>query len=525
MTLGSGTRKSNGKVSGSPVNFYERWRDAHLASDRLHEGGFAPDERLLQAIWFHQRLLRERLCTTEGRVVRVLHPGYWNRGAGPDFRGAIVQFGDDPPQHGDVEVDVRASGWRGHGHAANAAFAGVVLHVIWRPGDALAGSGVPSRAPTPPTLALAEVLDAPLTELAAALRNGHREEFPEVLRGRCCAPLRELADSQRLELLRQAGWARFRDKARAIQAAARQRGWEQALWEGLFRALGYRHNTWPMLRLAELRERFAASSAAANSSREPASILAWQARLLGTAGLLPTELPRRSGTHDYLRSLWDVWWRERDEFADYLLPSGIWRLHGLRPANQPHRRLALAARWLATGNLPRHLERWGLAPQATRQLCSSLRQALETGTDAFWSRHWTLRSERFEREQPLLGAARATDLAVNVILPWLWVRATEGGNHALAGEMERRYMAWPAAEDNAILRLARERLLGGTRPGHRFAALQQGLLQIVRDFCEGSDSLCGECQFPVLVRGWAAPLSDTASINQVAEELPSSGAD
>ncbi|HXG48772.1 MAG TPA: DUF2851 family protein, partial [Methylomirabilota bacterium] len=80
-------------MSDFPANFYERWRDAHLVSDHLREEGFAPpDERLLQAIWFHQRLRRERLRAADGRPVRVLHPGYWNRGAGPDFRGAMVQF-------------------------------------------------------------------------------------------------------------------------------------------------------------------------------------------------------------------------------------------------------------------------------------------------------------------------------------------------------------------------------------------------------------------------------------------------
>ena len=31
---------------------------------------------------------------------------------------------------------------------------------------------------------------------------------------------------------------------------------------------------------------------------------------------------------------------------------------------------------------------------------------------------------------------------------------------------------------------------------------QQGLLQVVRDFCEHSNSLCSECPFPELVRQW-----------------------
>jgi hypothetical protein len=35
---------------------------------------------------------------------------------------------------------------------------------------------------------------------------------------------------------------RLRSKAAQFQARARQAGWEQSLWEGLFRGLGYKRN-------------------------------------------------------------------------------------------------------------------------------------------------------------------------------------------------------------------------------------------------------------------------------------------
>ena len=70
--------------------------------------------------------------------------------------------------------------------------------------------------------------------------------------------------------------------------------------------------------------------------------------------------------------------------------------------------------------------------------------------------------------------------------------------------IEQRYFAWPSAEDNSLLRLARQRLLGGaSRKVLRGAAAQQGIIQIVRDFCERSNALCDNCQFPKLVREFA----------------------
>jgi len=268
------------------------------------------------------------------------------------------------------------------------------------------------------------------------------------------------------------------------------------LWEGLFRGLGYKHNVWPMQRLGELRERL--------SRGESLSAFEWQARLLGAGGLLPQELPRRRSTNArFVRQLWDVWWRDRAEFEDCLLPTSLWRRSGLRPANHPERRLAAMAHWLADRTLPAALEEWGTRPMSRREMRTSLAEIAHIRPDLFWSWHWTLRSTGMEVPRPLLGPTRLTDLAVNVVLPWLWSRALGERAQEMRDELERRYFAWPMAEDNAILRLARKRLLGAsTRRFLRTAAAQQGLMQIVRDFCEPSNALCSGCRFPELVRNW-----------------------
>jgi hypothetical protein len=231
-----------------------------------------------------------------------------------------------------------------------------------------------------------------------------------------------------------------------------------------------------------------------------------QSRLLGLSGLLPAELSRnKSGGDDYVRRVWDGWWRERDAFSENVLPRNVWRFHGLRPANHPQRRLALAAHWASDATFIERIESWCQCEIADKALLDSLAKILSVGRDDFWFWHWTFRSARMSKSQPLLGEKRVTDLAVNVILPWLWVRAVEGDNAKLKLEMERRYNAWPAAEDNSVLRLARQRLLGRSAAGRsdlNTAATQQGLLQIVRDFCDHSNATCDGCTFPELVKNW-----------------------
>ena len=480
-------------------SFYAQWRVRCGAATILRDSQDAPPERLLQAIWQHQRLRRDQLRTLDGQCVRVLHPGFGNAEGGPDFRDALVQIGDAAPRSGDVEVDIRSTGWRAHGHDRNPAFHNVILHVLWEGARRVPHHRSLGEIETdvPTSLALREVLDAPLGELSLWLEREPVKSLPEMLQGRCSAPLRALTEEQLTGLLREAAQVRLQAKASQFQARARQAGWEQALWEGLFRALGYKHNVWPMQCLAETRSRWA---------RDAASPLAVQARLLGLSGMLPVDLDRAQAKADgYLRRVWDCWWRERDEFEDCILPGKLWRFHGLRPANHPQRRLALAAHWLFGGVLTARLERWGTSALTEKSLLDSLFDVFQVKPDEFWSWHWTFRSARLKKSQPLLGATRVTDLAVNVILPWLWTRAGDGGNENLQREIEQRYFAWPAAEDNAVLRLARQRLLGGTVPRRSWggAAAQQGLMQIVRDFCGHSNSICENCGFPELVRNFA----------------------
>ncbi len=482
-------------VSLPGSNFYARWL-ANRAPIAFEENEGRPAERLLQAVWHHQRLLRDALRLADGRTLRVLHPGFWNREAGPDFRGAILQI-DGEMKTGDIEVDLVPGGWHGHGHDRNPNFKNVILHVVWET------SGAEGALPT---LCLKPVLDAPLDDLSRWLDSDAGQSWPRELSGNCCAPLRELKGEGLELLLKQAARIRLERKARELHVRARQAGWEQALWEGLFRALGYKQNVWPMRRLAEL---------IPDLRNDPASPQHWQARLLGVSGLLPRQLESRPvETRQCLRQLWDIWWREQEKFTAVLLPRSLWKMNGLRPANHPQRRLALAAHWLSNETLIPALEKWFLTETGAKQAALDLLKLIQVNDDPFWTRHWTLNSATMTQPQPLLGAARTTDLAVNVLLPWFWMRADSGQNASLKTRAEQLYFEWPAAEDNAVLRLARRRLLGsGKTKLLASAAAQQGLMQIVRDFCEHSNALCAECQFPDLIRQWRTEIGPPPPAN------------
>ena len=470
-------------------SLYALWRRRRWSADGLREAPASPPpERLMQAIWQHQRLRRDALRLVDGRPVRVLHPGFANRESGPDFRQAVLQCGQDPARVGDVEVDLRPELWRAHRHHQNPAFGQVFLHVVWDP-PASPLEGIP-------TLALLPFIDSPLEDLVAWLTSAEPREDGFGGRGHCSEALAGLPLDRVREILRQASFTRLQVKAQQFEARARQAGWSQALWEGLFRALGYKHNAWAMQRLAELLPEL-------SQPGESLDRTDWQARLLGVAGLIADEPSSEDPqAARYLVRLWDHWWRARNRWVDAILPAELWRFGGVRPANHPQRRIALAAHWLARGDLTPRLERCFAA--GGEDLPERLLDMLHPPPDEFWDRHWTLQSRPMTEAQPMLGLPRVSDLAVNVVLPWLWIRARACDNHAFRLRVEQEYFQWPAAEDNAVLRRVRQRLFPGGRPGLvKTASDQQGLLQIGRDWCDHFDATCQQCPWPELIRGSA----------------------
>src|SRR5580765_6956999 len=102
MNKGQNYALSHGAMSGDLDSFYAQWRVRSGVVPLLREDTDSPPERLLQAVWQHQRIVREKLTTIDGQPVRVLHPGFHSVEGGPDFRGAVLQIGAALTRTGDV---------------------------------------------------------------------------------------------------------------------------------------------------------------------------------------------------------------------------------------------------------------------------------------------------------------------------------------------------------------------------------------------------------------------------------------
>ena len=385
-------------------------------------------ERLLARLW-QTRAQRRSLSTVDGRRVRVLYPGRRNGGPGPDFRDAMIQVDEAPPQRGDVEVHLTDSGWREHGHHEDPNYNNVVLHVVMR-----------QRAKTATERQDGE--EVPLTSLYTLEGDTTAPEELPLLR-----KWKSLKRADLILAIEEASERRFRKRSNRYLEKLLEEDADELLYRGIMESLGYSRNRDAFLKLARL--------------------VSW--RRLCQAGKGLSGAQRVSEVRRVLKvtaGLEDGGSMARTVSRGEVMHRGEWRFAGIRPGNQPLPRIegaaALAARFLDTGLVR------GLRPAVAEDGTGSLVRALMVS----------------EGGRTLIGKSRALDIAVNHVLPFFhaWSILVEDGS--LAKDALRLYFRMPRLADNEMTREMAS-LLGIEKWLLKGAVAHQGLIQMYREMLDG----------------------------------------
>lgn len=437
-------------------------------------------ERLVQQLWYDRTRDAGSLFTAEGHSLEVVSPGWWNYCAGPDFQGAQLRF-NGTLFTGDVEVHVDQIAWRQHGHDQDPRYNNVLLHVLLNapasPAQMLTQSGRPL-----PHLILSKL---PGIQGVAGLCD--LEEHPELaprVHGSCSRFFAEGRAETLTGFLPLAGDWRMLNKARRIEEQIGTLGADQAAYEALMGALGYRSFTAQFQRLA----RALPYERAVQLSRQEPHLL--EAALLHLAGLLPE--PATSGGKavphwERLRAL-------REEHLPTLRALPLeWPLVGVRPNNYPSRRIAGAAGLVgrvARDGLVNSLERlWREHTKPT-----ALRKAFEgmfPRPMGFWSRHYRFDGPTLENATAVVGTGRVRSIIGNIFVPLALARARMAGDQSWEEQIFGFYRSLPLEPDNHVYQRMAPRVLGDAKLRLSFR-LQQGLLQMHEDWCRNNPS-CRDC--------------------------------
>jgi hypothetical protein len=449
---------------------YQQLRDRARVRERaLFPATIEPNELELQARWFAGEFGRtfRSVC---GREVEVVQFGVWNREAGPDFTSAAVRVDDGEVLTGAIEFDLADRSWESHGHATNPAFDDTVLHVFVRGSEQTFFTRTASHR---------NVLQVRVS--LEDLAESFSANVPLARPGRCQAPLNGLPGERVITVIEGAAQFRLQRKAARLRRLIDTHGRDEALFQELAIALGYKQNKLPFALLAQ---------------RLPLQLLRSyaddaEALLFGLAGFLETpDLSVFEGsTRAYVRALWDRWWKHRDAMQRLILPRELWKLGGARPLNHPQRRL---------GALTAIAHEW---PRITRSLgephaAAAAKQLLNGLEHEFWQQHYTLTSDSAPKQMALIGSSRIAEIQANVLLPFF----SSGG-----ADIWPEYSRLPLQLTNRRVETAATRLFGSDPRRQQFirtVAHQQGLLQIYEDFCLQDHSDCTACPFPEQMQKW-----------------------
>jgi hypothetical protein len=198
-----------------------------------------PSELELQARWFAGDFGKHFVSTTSDKI-DIVQFGTWNREAGPDFRDAAIRINGSDPIRGCIELDVNHRSWEAHGHATNPAFEETVLHVFVEKSGREFFTRTRSNRNVPQ-------ICIDLTALPDALSAN----IPLARPGRCQAPLKDLSEERAHGVLDAAAQFRLRQKATRIRSKIDTHGRDEALFQEIAAALGYKENKLPFTLIAQ----------------------------------------------------------------------------------------------------------------------------------------------------------------------------------------------------------------------------------------------------------------------------------
>lgn len=415
-------------------------------------------EAFLHYVWQHQ-MLTDGLTSTDGQPIVVQKAGQPNHDAGPDFFNAHISVGG-VEWVGNVEIHMRASDWRRHGHSADAAYNNVVLHVVYEADcDIELQNG---RRPL--TLELKHFLHPAIVANYDSLTAPDLCEPPY-----CRRRLGDVAPVKVSVFLDRLAVERLEAKSQTVHRLLEESrgGWEQVCYWLVARYLGGTANAFAFELLAKATDLRLLARWKDNPRRV-------EALLMGQAGLLQGYFE-----DDYPRQLQADYEALQSGAGLRPMDSHLWKFYRLRPSAFPTIRISqLASLVCRTGNMfPTLLAMKDVDKMEDLFMCEAA---------DYWRSHYQFDTTAASVGPKRVGKSQAHSLIINAWAPLLFVYGEAHGSQECKDQAIDLLSQLPP-EDNAVIR--RWRSSGVTAAN---AAESQALLQLDKNYCQSRR--CLQCR-------------------------------
>ncbi len=401
----------------------------------------------MQYIWQHRLWLSEDMVTNDGRKVRVIDPGILNTDAGPDFFNAKVEI-DGHTWVGNVEIHVRATDWKRHGHHEDPAYDSVILHVVEK-----------DDAP------VYRINGEPIPQVVLKVSARFNESYDQLVNARvelpCAARLKEVPQLTITEWIEALAFERLHSKVERVQQFYEiyHGSWEDICYVLLARTLGFGINN-------DAFERLARATPLRLQHKHSDSIMQIEALLFGQSGLLNCT----DNSDPYVQQLKREYSFLANKFSLRPIEGTAWKLFRSRPQNFPYRRIALLAQFVKDGfSLMNDI----LKTSDTKQL----RQLFDRELSGYWTTHFS-----FGKPSPSAGRALSNSsidiVLINTVAPLYYAYGELTDDYTM-GERAVSLLEDIRPEQNAIVTMFSH---AGIKCND--ALTSQALIQLRRAYCE-----------------------------------------
>ncbi|MDD3050168.1 MAG: DUF2851 family protein [Candidatus Cloacimonetes bacterium] len=433
-------------------------------------------ENFLYHIWDGQHLAKE-ITTISGNPVRIMFQGQWNTGAGPDFRNAVIQIGEEVCR-GDVEIHKNSYDWIQHNHNEDPGYNNVILHVVFKH-NAQYPYTLNEAGEKIEILQIENFLDQDISKLLIKYGSTRFDYTPKE---KCLFFVKE--DFIVFETLHKLGIRRFERKIKRYSAELFFSDFEQLVYQGIFEALGYSKNKYPFYRIAseltisELRK----------FKKEGMSKDQMIAILLNSTGLI--RLLPKSFPSEY-RNKWISLYTEQNFSKNDLKTE--WTTFRIRPGNHPAIRVIQISGFLYSA----------LDDSLFRRIvsCFSTPEKVGVISDRFY--HLLKDENEILPTQLGLGKARSDEIFINVILPLTALYAQKMNFPALESLVRKAYYEFPGLAGNYInstleclMNQSQKKIISNK------TILQQGTIQLYFDFCRQHECQLCTANCNEIISGW-----------------------
>lgn len=414
-------------------------------------------EDFLHYVWQFRSFNNSDLKTAAGENLKIIHQGFLNKNAGPDFNTAKIQIGETI-WAGNVEIHLKSSDWLKHNHQLDAGYENVILHVVYE-------NDVEIKRIDGSVLPVLELKNRIADELLRKYENLFLTltDFP------CISQIKNVDKLIIDSFLSRTLIERFEQKTHAVIEMLNELNgnWDETFYRVMARNFGFKVNALPF-------ELFAKAIPQQIYGKHKDNPLQIEALVFGTAGFLNDKFEE-----EYPARLKQEFEFLQKKYKIKPIEVALWKFMRMRPQNFPTIRLGQFAGLIVQSN---HL----FSKVMEVRDVGELRGLFEhLPVNDYWKTHYHFKKEAVGVTTQI-GKTSIDNILLNTVALFLFAYGKHTGTQFYISRAIKLLESLPP-EQNAITDKFNQ---AGVMMDNAF--ISQGILQLKKQYCDAKKCLsCG----------------------------------